>query len=564
MSVSLSKYRVIFQYLNQTIKFKTSILEDSFWHTIGISVAGKTVAMTTDCLNVTNKKIERDFPTLLSVKNNTFRIGKCDSDRSLYQASSPGMLKDVIFVPEADAASQACPPRPQPNYELDNNIPMIPGKQMFGNPFRKKIIVFFFFPDIPIKSYWPRGSICTWMDVGNLAFDVYSQKLKVCVNGIWQEVEVDADRHRLDYVIEYQMIPLDSPSIDVEIFHLPGEGMFAAFANNGIVHEGQDPTGYSSILYWNDGKFKFYQKLETDSAQSWEFFTIGNQFFLAVANYGTSNSNSTYSTIFRWHRRRKKFKKHQKILTWTARDFEYFQIDGEHYLAVANHAKGDENEVESCIYQWNKISRLFEEYQKITTTGAYDWTYFKVDGFHFLAVANAFNGLTTLFFSILYFWQGGQFVQFQTMETNGATDWEWFVIENDMYLGVANAFNYGPQNFQDIDTHYTNSTIYKLNTEKRVFEKYQSIPTYSAIDWEYFGIGSDHYIIVSNAQNGGTFEQHTSIIYRWQGMDRFVPVHKMATPPTTDWEIFTQNKDVYLIYANANDNTSQVLKVKFL
>ena len=69
--------------------------------------------------------------------------------------------------------------------------------------------------------------------------------------------------------------------------------------------------------------------------------------------------------------------------------------------------------------------------------------------------------------------------------------------------------------------------------------------------------------MVSNAQNGGTGEELTSVVYRWQGLDRFVPVHKLRTLPSADWEVFTENNDVYLIYANAKDTTSHVVKVKF-
>ncbi|KAK6165532.1 hypothetical protein SNE40_022446 [Patella caerulea] len=493
--------------------------------------------MTIDCRLEKSKKLRRQFPALLSVNNRIFSIARCHSKQTIFQ----GLLKDIILVPGADAAVRACPPRPPPYNEMDNRIPMV--------------------PESPMRSYWPRGSECTWLDVGNLAFDVYTQKIKVCVNGIWQEVTVETEKRRLDYTLEYQTLTTPSASIDVTVFHLPGEGMFAAFANNG---GGEDSSGHSVVFKWIDGKFEFYQKLSTESAQSCEYFQIRNQFFLAVANYGNSTSKQNNSTIFRWHRRRKKFKPYQEILTWTARDFEYFEIDGDHYLAVANHAEGDSNDVESSIYQWNKGKKRFEEKQTIPTIGAYDWTHFTVDGFHFLVVANAFNGLTTLVYSVIYFWQNDQLVQFQTMETNGATDVEWFTIDGDIFLAIANAFNYGPQNYLDKDTQFTNSTIYKLNKDKKIFEKYQSIPTYSAIDWEYFQVGPDHYLIVSNAQNGGSPDQHTSIIYRWQGMEKFVAVHRLITPATADWEIFTDKKDVYLIYANAKDTTSQVLKVKFV
>ena len=79
---------------------------------------------------------------------------------------------------------------------------------------------------------------------------------------------------------------------------------------------------------------------------------------------------------------------------------------------------GDENHIDSVILLWDDGTRRFRERQRITTTGAYDWTYFSVDIYHFLAVANAFNGLTTLIDSEIYLYHEGSFIEFQTMEVS--------------------------------------------------------------------------------------------------------------------------------------------------
>lgn len=77
---------------------------------------------------------------------------------------------------------------------------------------------------------------------------------------------------------------------------------------------------------------------------------------------------------------------------------------------------GPSQEVDSIVYKWNERTELFEEYQAIMTIGAYDWTYFSVEGYHFLALAQAFNGITTLFESRIYVFQKNGFYLFQTME----------------------------------------------------------------------------------------------------------------------------------------------------
>ncbi|KAL5006179.1 hypothetical protein ScPMuIL_017337 [Solemya velum] len=544
ISISITNSNIIFIYDSQPVKFRNYVFRDNNWHTVGFSVTGNTVSMTTDCLNIRRKRLKRQFPSFLMVSNSTIHIASCRSRKSALK----GMLKDLLLIPGADAATKACPPRVPRHIHHDNNLPMFPD---FGG----------------LDTPGPKWEDCTWMSVGNLAFDLYSQSLKVCINGIWKQISIRLAaqaKKKLDYLEAYQNIETMGPSIDVELFSIPGEGLFSVFANSGGNSETHHRKKSVSGLYqWADKKFRLYQKLTTDEAQSWCSFWIGNQFYLAVANYGLNPTHGTNSTIFRWHRRRKKFRVHQDILTWTARDFEYFQNDDDHFLVVANHAKGSTQEVDSIIYKWNKREKKFKEHQAIPTVGAYDWTYFTVDSYQFLAVAQAFNGLSTMIDSRIFLRQGDQFIQFQTMETNGATDWEFFKIGQEYFLVVANAYNYGPQNFKSINTYRTNSTIYKLNIQKKVFERFQSIATDSAIDWEHFTVGDNNYIIVSNAQNGDDEENNNSLIYRWQGMDKFVLVHKMAILPSADWEVFQDGDDMYMIYANPKGKISQVLKVKY-
>ena len=88
---------------------------------------------------------------------------------------------------------------------------------------------------------------------------------------------------------------------------------------------------------------------------------------------------------------------------------------------------------------------------------------------------------------------------------------------------------------------------------------------FSAIDWEAFKVGGDFYLAVSNAQQQtGSPRRDKSVIYRWQGVEKFVAVHNLDTLPSADWETFTVSGEMYLVYANAQDNISQVFKVKYV
>lgn len=89
------------------------------------------------------------------------------------------------------------------------------------------------------------------------------------------------------------------------------------------------------------------------------------------------------------------------------------------------------------------------------------------------------------------------------------------------------------------------------------------VSCYSAVDWEFVTIGDEHFLIVSNAQNRALEGDHLTSIYKWRGVEKFVRVHQMDVLPNTDWEVFTDKRDVYFVYSNAKGKTSQVLKAVF-
>ena len=84
----------------------------------------------------------------------------------------------------------------------------------------------------------------------------------------------------------------------------------------------------------------------------------------------------------------------------------------------------------------------------------------------------------------------------------------------------------------------------------------------SAIDWEVFTVGDDTYLAISNAQNGGGPDRHRSVIYRWQGVEKFVPKHYLETYSSADLETFTADGQQYLVYANPKESVSQVYHIK--
>ncbi|RXM28975.1 Thrombospondin-type laminin G domain and EAR repeat-containing protein [Acipenser ruthenus] len=358
-------------------------------------------------------------------------------------------------------------------------------------------------------------------------------------------------KQRLDYVEEYQDFYTNSETLDIEIFEIPSVGLFAATAN-------KRPVPGSGIYKWTNGKFEPYQNITTYQAQAWKYFTIDDKIFLAVANFEKNERNQEYSVIYKWSRRRLKFSSYQTIETHSARDWESFQIVGETFLAVANHRQGGNHNIDSVVYKWNPGTQLFEANQTIPTSGAYDWEFFTVGPYSFLVVANTFNGSSTQVYSRIYIWLGGMFRLFQSIMTFGATDWEVFQFGGRVFLAVANSQKYDKSGQS---SYAINSTIYELNITAQIFVRFQDISTYSAVDWEFFTLGEDKFLVVANSYDGKSYSLN-SVIYRWQGYEGFVPVHRLPTFGCTDWEKFNTTDSSYLIYSSAREDISKVLKLK--
>lgn len=76
---------------------------------------------------------------------------------------------------------------------------------------------------------------------------------------------------------------------------------------------------------------------------------------------------------------------------------------------------GNNHNIDSVIYRWNPRTGLFETNQTIPTSGAYDWEFFTIGPYSFLAVANTFNGTSTRIYSHIYIWLRGSFQLFQSI-----------------------------------------------------------------------------------------------------------------------------------------------------
>ncbi|KAM9694010.1 thrombospondin-type laminin G domain and EAR repeat-containing protein [Trichechus inunguis] len=523
------------------VSFRDLALMDSRWHTLVLAVSEGSFSLTVDCGLPVDIAADMPFPATLSMQGARFFIGSRRRTKGLFT----GLMRQLVLLPGSDATSQLCPSR---NAELVvlSIPPILQG--LMGKPEDNEVLNYPYETDVKVTL----GSQphCTQVEDSQFWFDASRKGLYLCIGSQW--ISVLAAKEKLDYVEEHQRLFTNSETLGIEVFFIPEVGLFVATANRKTT---------SAIYKWTDGKFVLYQNIPTHQAQSWRHFTIGKRIFLAVANFEPNEKGQEFSVIYKWSHRKLKFTPYQRIATHSARDWEAFQVDGEHFLAVANHREGDNHNIDSVIYKWNPRTQLFEANQTIATSGAYDWEFFAVGPYSFLAVANTFNGTSTKVYSHLYIRLVGSFQLFQSFLTFGAADWEVFRIRERIFLAVANSHSYDVEMQVQNGSYIINSVIYELNVTAQTFVKFQDIPTCSALDWEFFSVGEDYFLVVANSFDGNTFSVN-SIVYRWQGYEGFVAVHSFPTFGCRDWEAFNTTAGSYLMYSSAKEPLSRVLRLR--
>ncbi|XP_066543506.1 thrombospondin-type laminin G domain and EAR repeat-containing protein isoform X2 [Amia ocellicauda] len=539
---SQDKLHFLFSILGkrERISFRSMRLADNQWHTLVLAVSGHYASLTVDCGMPVDLALGKPFPASLSTKGARFYIGS----RRRWKGLFSGLLRQLVLLPGSDATSRICPSSiPQlsilsvPPALLD--LPIKPsGNEVLKYPYEAELRV-------TLGSRPP----CTKTETGQLWFDTLKRGLYLCDSRDW--IAMLQAKERLDYVEDYQDLYTNSETLDIEVFEIPSVGLFAATAN-------RKSNPGSAIYKWTHGKFEPYQNITTYEALAWKYFTVDDKIFLVVANFEKNERNQEHSVIYKWSHRKLKFVLYQTLETHSARDWEAFHIAGETFLVVANHRQENNHNILSVVYKWNPDTRFFEANQSIPTSGAYDWEFFTVGPYSFLVVANTFNGVSTRIDSSIYIWFDGKFQPFQSITTYGATDWEVFHIGDRVFLAVANSQKYDETGSS---SYAINSTIYELNVTAQMFFKFQDIMTYSAVDWEFFTLGEDKFLIVANSFNGKSFSVD-SVIYRWQGYEGFVPVHRLPTFGCADWEHFSSTEGSYLIYSSAKEPRSKVLKMK--
>jgi len=280
-----------------------------------------------------------------------------------------------------------------------------------------------------------------------------------------------------------------------------------------------------------------YQVIPTETAADLEFFTIGEDDYLAVANTRNDATYDVNSTVYKWDGAN--FVEHQSIPTQGARDGEFVTMADDHYLLVANSRDDATHNIDSVVFRWD--GDIFVEHQSIPTQGATDWECFTLGSHHYAVVANSYDDATHNTNSHIYRWNGTEFIYFQSIPTSGARAWESFSIGQAVYLAVANG--------EDDTSQYVDSRAYQWDGE--TFAETQSIATNGASDWKFLAIQDDSFLVLANRGDDPNASADSEI-YRWNGTE-FIYFQSIPTYGAADWAAFTIHEEPYLAVANATD-----------
>ena len=213
-------------------------------------------------------------------------------------------------------------------------------------------------------------------------------------------------------------------------------------------------------------------------------------------------------------------------------------ISDKHYLAVANYYNGATYQLNSVIYQWN--GHQFVTLQNISTNSTTSFNFFEMIQEMFLAVTSALAKS-----AVIYKWKDNQFEKFQEIGTGGAGHASTvFVINSETFIVFAN---------QDStqQRYGANSTVFKWSGNS--FVKLQSLQTYRAADVKSFNINGDTFLAFANEYNTSN-KNIDSFIYKWDG-SKFFLFQSIPTRGAYGWHPFVMCGQTFLGVANTWDDS---------
>jgi hypothetical protein len=305
------------------------------------------------------------------------------------------------------------------------------------------------------------------------------------------------------------------------------------------------------VYKWVDGQFRLVQTLPVPGGEDAEFFQIGQRAFLATASLRTGSGPydlNSHSIVFEF--KNGKFEAFQSFPTFAAKQWKHFHIGERHFIALAQGATIEGAEAKhspvSTIYEWDGVK--FEEFQRIKSAWGYNWTYFELEGQQFLAYADHIEGSQILRWSgvefesfqsleektgrafcffetqgqawfafaclhddtVLYRWNGNKFIKHQVISAPGGREMRW--MPDAQRLVLIN-FLHGSR---EAPLPSLQSYLYRFDDGKLVID--QEFPTLGGTDATFFKEGSQTFLVVAHCLSAEVRFRTESKVYHMSGI----------------------------------------------
>ncbi|MCJ1334594.1 hypothetical protein MMC10_011306 [Thelotrema lepadinum] len=263
--------------------------------------------------------------------------------------------------------------------------------------------------------------------------------------------------------------------------------------------EGGDSNVPVLVFRWSGSAFVESFQIPATGSEDVEPFWIGSDLYLAVANLRSGAGSyelNVESQVLRWSG--SNFELHQSFPTFAAKQWRAFEIDGRHFLALAQGVEEPNaqprNPSASMIFEWD--GSHFQPFQEIESVWGYNWLYFSSQGQHLLAYADHKAP------SRLLRWTGRVFETLQVLDGDGGR--------------AFCAFNIGESDFLAFARLTGDTVLFRRSGER--FEPYQTLSGPGGREFAFVERGDARVLIQVNFLTGSRENPKTDLsshVYQW-------------------------------------------------
>ena len=331
----------------------------------------------------------------------------------------------------------------------------------------------------------------TYLAVPQLAEDIEGQPPHM--NGGNSDIEAVIYRWSDGRFVDHASLPCPAGE-DALAFRMDGAD-FLAFANLRTGHGPYEPNTHSLIYRREGDGWALAHRIPSYGAKQWQYFTIEGRHFLALAQGLTiphyRPEGHGRSVILEWQDGG--WREIQILGGRWGYNWHYFEIGDQRFLAYADHVSP------SLIYRWSGGG--FIPYQSFAETGGRSFLSFAHEDQHWLAFA-AIDGE-----SILHRWNGELFVRHQSLGGTGGREFELIESPHGLFL-VRICFIEGTPANPKADLM---SQIFKWVDGR--FERVEQFPTYGGTDASHFRADGRDFLVVANSLTPDIRFRQDTVVY---------------------------------------------------